>query len=227
VSELLTENNNGATPLDCAKYNPFHTVLPFVTEVDTAFHNTDYYPALIPLCGSTPDWEKKTQHYRDKKKAEEEAEADKLAASFFEWDEEDSKKKQPEKKKKKPNKEKEKEKEKKEVKVELNLAEQMADMDAQLERLRSAPALSLAEQMADVERKIDDLPTLTDEVSPPPPPLTDEEVLRTIYLKRFECECPRKMKLMSILLACEADCDLPSESPTEERISTLKLIVPN
>jgi len=49
----------------------------------------------LPPSGTTPDWKKKAQHYKDKKKAEEEDAADKLAAEFFEWDEEDSKKKQP------------------------------------------------------------------------------------------------------------------------------------
>jgi len=45
-------------------------------------------------------------------------------------------------------------------------------------------------------------------------------------LKLYECECPKKMKLMAVLAACEAQCELPGEGSTEERISTLKLIVP-
>ena len=76
ATELLTEDYRGRTSLDCAKLNKLPAVLPVVTEVDTAFHSTNY-PAPIRLCGSTPDWENKAQHYRDKKKAEEEAEVDK------------------------------------------------------------------------------------------------------------------------------------------------------
>ena len=65
--DLLTEDVLGKTPLDYAKHTQNSpAVLPFVTEVDTALRNCDY-PALIRLCGSTPDWENKAQHYKDKK----------------------------------------------------------------------------------------------------------------------------------------------------------------
>ena len=49
---------------------------------------TWHYPALIRLCGTTPDWEKKAQHYKDKKDAATALFADDLAASFFEWEKE-------------------------------------------------------------------------------------------------------------------------------------------
>jgi len=95
--------------------------------------------------------------------------------------------------KKKPKKKKEK----REEKPMLSLAEQMLEMDAQLERLqaRSAPAPSLAEQMADMERRTADLPKLAEPTPlPPPPPPSSEEVLRLIYEKLLEYPTPPKMK---------------------------------
>ena len=223
AADLLYEDTNGLTPLGCAKRNNQNpAVVSFMTEVDTAFHNTDY-PALIRLCGSTPDWEKKAKHYKDKKKAEEEAAADALAAKFFDWDEKDTKKKQPEKKPKKPKKKKEK----KEEKVEMSLAEQMAVVDSLSTRKKEEAAeLSLAEQMAEMEKQIAELPTLASVSPPPPPPVqTDEEALAAIYHKLLEYPPPPKMKFTSILLTCEDEVGLPGDGTTAERVAALKLLV--
>ena len=121
-----------------------------------------------------------------------------MPQSFFDWDEKDTKKKQPEKKQKKPKKKKKK----KEEAPKLSLAEQMLEMDAQLERLqaRSVPEPSLAEQMADVERQIASLPPLLDaEISmppmPPPPVQTDDEVLALVHEKLFDSLPLKKMKI--------------------------------
>jgi len=196
--QLLTEDCEGRTPLNNAtKYNKHPAVVSFVTEVDAAFHNTDY-PALIKLCGSTPDWEKKAQYYTDKKKANAEVAADKLAAEFFEWDEKDSKKKQPEKKKKKPKKKKEKKEE--------------------------ALMLSLAEQMAAVDAQLASLPKLSEPTPPPPPQQTDSAVLAAVYSKLFDTPPHKKMKI-TVLAACEDVVGLPSDGAMEERVAALKLLV--
>ena len=81
--ELLTDNHEGLTPLDCAtKFHPFPAVVSFMTSIDAAFHNCDH-PALIKLCGSTPDWEQKAKNAKDKNDAAAALVADDLAASFF------------------------------------------------------------------------------------------------------------------------------------------------
>ena len=86
ATELLTEDENGETPLDRAKINQYPAVPPFVAEVVTAFHNGNY-PVLIKLCGSTPDWTIRAKLAKDKKDREDAAEADRLEEVFFDWDE--------------------------------------------------------------------------------------------------------------------------------------------
>jgi len=51
--ELLIKDEDGETPLDCAKLNSHPAVLPFLTEVDTAFRAGNY-PSLIKLCSAAP-----------------------------------------------------------------------------------------------------------------------------------------------------------------------------
>ena len=112
--QLLTKDGDGNTPLDRTKLNPNSAVvLPFVTEADTAFRAGNY-PALIKLCGSTPAWKHEVKFAKDKKDKDDAAEANRLEAKFFDWDEngvrENSASQPPpppptkEKKKKKPKK---------------------------------------------------------------------------------------------------------------------------
>ena len=233
ASELLAEDDFGYTPIENATNNKHSAVVSFVTEVDAAFHNCDY-PALIKLCGSTPDWKKKAQHYKDKKKKADTAKADALEESFFEWDEEEIKKKQPEKKKKKK-----KPKKKKEEKKELSLEEQMAAVDAQLAMIREgreaavekeeeSPELSLEEQMAALDAE---LATMREPgVSVTPAPVEEESesveiVLGRVYMKLFGGSPLPRMKMTTVLAACEDEVCLPGEGSREERVAALKLIV--
>ena len=57
-----------------------------MTEVATAFRDCNY-PALVKLCGSTPARKHEVKLAKDKKDKEDAAEADRLEAKFFDWDE--------------------------------------------------------------------------------------------------------------------------------------------
>jgi len=65
---------------------PNPAVFPFVTEAETPYRKCNY-PALIKLCGPTPDWNTRAKLAKDKKDKEDVAEADRLEAKFFDWDE--------------------------------------------------------------------------------------------------------------------------------------------
>ena len=85
--ELLVKDTNGSTPLDYANtFNPNPAVVSFESEVDTAFRDGNF-PALIKFCGSTPDWTIRATLAKDKKDKADRAEADRLEAAFFDWDE--------------------------------------------------------------------------------------------------------------------------------------------
>ena len=81
-AELLNKDKCGRTPLDYTKRNPNPAVPPFFTEAETAFCKCNY-PALIKLCGPTPDWAIRAKLAKDKKDREDAAEADRLEAVFF------------------------------------------------------------------------------------------------------------------------------------------------
>jgi len=73
--ELLVKDDDGETPLDIAKLNPYPTIVSFFTEAGTAFRAGNC-PALIKLCGSTPAWKHEVKLTKDKNDKEETAEAD-------------------------------------------------------------------------------------------------------------------------------------------------------
>ena len=80
--------------------------------------------------------------------------------------------------------------------------------------------------MADMEKQIAELPTLaTVPPTPPQPPLIDEEVLAAIYETLFDTLPSKKMKITTVLLACEDEVGLPGDGSREERVAALKLLV--
>ena len=200
--ELLTEYND-RTPLNIAKHNHHPAVAFFVTEVDTAFRNCNY-PALIKLCGSTPAWKHEVKLAKDKKDKADRAEADRLEAVFFDWDQNGVRENsasqpppQPPPKKKKPKKKKKTAAQKaaevetaqaiepQAIKAVLATAE--PSVPPQDERKPAAKEVAEAPPSQEMQDAIaTEFALLGLSTMPPlPPPPTDEELVELIHERLF------------------------------------------